>query len=165
MVNDMDGCQQVRDMLADYRTGMLTARKSAWLEWHIQQCAGCANELGALDEVLALVEANAAEYEPPAGLWNSVYNRITSPESRRSTLFGGFRRWMAKPVRAAGAGLAVAALAIGIIVSIGPRQANAPAQVASNVEYVQGHALYAGQAPLADRVYLTVVAASSESGK
>jgi hypothetical protein len=50
------------------------------------------------------------------------------------------------------------------MISTGPREHITPVQLASNMEYVQGHALYAGQAPLADRVsYLSVVAASSET--
>lgn len=162
----MDRCQQVQELLADYRTGILSSRKVAWIEEHLEQCTGCANELSLLDGVLALVDANTPEYEPPAGLWNGIYNRITSPEPKRSTLFVDFGRWIAKPVRAAGIGIAALALAVGLVVSTGPRDVSAPVQVASNIEYIQGHALYAGQAPLADRVgYLTVVAASSESNQ
>lgn len=159
----MNKCQQVQDLLSDYRTGILSERKSAWVVEHVEECAECANELRVLDEVLALVDANTPEYEPPAGLWNGVYNRITSPEPERRSLLDGFRQWIAKPVRAAGVGIAVLALAIGLTMSTGPRDVNTPTQMASNAEYVQGHALYAGQAPLADRAsYLTVVAASSE---
>lgn len=152
----MDKCQQVRELLADYRSGILSPRKAAWVEEHLAQCLACADELHVLDDVLALVDANTPEYEPPAGLWNGVYNRITSPPLTR--------HWMSKPIRAAGVGIAAVALAVTLIVSTGPRDANPPVRVASNIEYVQGHALYAGQAPLADRVsYLSVVAASSES--
>ena len=160
LVNDMDRCKLIQELLADYRSGVLSSRKVAWLEEHISQCAECANELRVLDDVLALVDANTPEYEPPSGLWNGVYNRIISPEPKR----GGFGQWIAKPVRAISVGIAALALAIGLFVGIGPRDVSVPVQVASNSEYVQGHALYAGQAQLADRVsYLTVVAASSES--
>jgi len=156
----------VQDLLADYRTGILSSRKSAWVEEHIQQCTECAKELRLLDGVLALVDANTSEQEPPAGLWNGVYNRITSPEAQRRTVVGGLRQWIAKPVQAAGVGIAALALAVGLFVGTGPRDVNTPMQMASGSEYVQGHALYAGQAPLADRVsYITVVAASAESNE
>ena len=166
VVNDMDRCQQVQDLLADYRTGILSPRRIAWIEEHLRQCMECANELRLLDGVLALVDANTPECEPPAGLWNGVYNRITCPEPKRLALLNGFGQWIAKPVRAAGVGIAALALAVTLVVSTGPRDVGTPVQVASNAEYVQGHALYAGQAPLADRVsFLTVVDASSESNE
>lgn len=156
-----DKCQQARELLAGYRTGILSARKVAWIEQHLNECSECAEELRVLDDVLAMVDENKPEYEPPVGLWNGVYNRITSPESRPSRAY-----WLSKPVHAAGVGLATLVLAIGLIVSSGTHHEVLRGQkVAStqNIEYVQGHALYAGQAPLADRVsYLAVVAASSE---
>ena len=162
----MDRCQQTQELLADYRTGVLGSRKIAWIEEHIAQCAECATELRLLDGALALVDANTPAYEPPAGLWHGVYNRITSSTPERSSLFGGFRRWIARPVQAAGVGLAALALTISLAMVTGPRNVSGPVEAASNMEYVQGHALYAGQAPLADRAaYLSVVAASSESGE
>jgi len=162
----MDRCQQTQELLADYRSGVLSSRKAAWIEEHIAQCAECARELRVLDGALALVEANTPEYEPPAGLWNGVYNRITSPEPEPSSVFGDLRRWIARPVQAAGVGVAALALTISLVVITGPHNVSAPVEAASNMEYVQGHALYAGQAPLADRAaYLSVVAASSESGE
>jgi anti-sigma-K factor RskA len=162
----MDRCQQVQKLLPDYRTGILSAGKSAWLEEHLRECEDCANELRVLDEVLAIVEENTHQQEPPAGLWNGVYNRITSPEPDRSALPGGFKRWLSGPVRVAGVGVAVLGLAVGLIINTIPRAEKTPMQVASNSEYIQGHALYAGQAPFADRAnYIAVVAASSQSSE
>jgi hypothetical protein len=156
----MDTCEKVQGLLADYRAENLGLRKSASVEGHLRQCPDCANELRVLDDVLALLEANMPECEPPVGLWNGVHNRITSPEPIGHSV----RDWISRPIRAAGIGVAALALAIGLMISTGPREHITPVQLASNMEYVQGHALYAGQAPLADRVsYLSVVAASSET--
>ena len=164
MVNDMDECKRVQDLLADYRTGLLSGRKLAWVEGHLQRCAKCADELHALDGVLALVDAATSQREPPPGLWNGIYNRITSPEPEPLSPVDRLRQWIAKPVRAAGLGIAALALAVGLIVSNSPHETNTPMQMASSTEYVQGHALYAGQAPFADRLnYLTVVDESSGS--
>ncbi|MHB9036408.1 MAG: zf-HC2 domain-containing protein [Armatimonadota bacterium] len=160
----MDDCHKIQELLADYRTGVLSSRKVAWLEDHLKQCFNCENELHVLDDVLALVDANTPECEPPVGLWNGVYNRITSPEPRRSNIIDRFGHWISKPIRAAGVGVAALALAVSLIIGMGPRDSVVPVRVTSNLEYVQGHALYAGQAQLADRVsYLSVVAASSAS--
>ena len=161
----MNRCQKTQELLADYRTGILSSSKNAWIEEHIKQCQDCAEELHLLDGVLALVDANTPEYEAPAGLWNGVYNRITSPEHAQSGLLDAFRHRVTSPIRAAGVGVAVVALAAGIMLSMATHSPGKPVQVASNIEYIQGHALYAGHAPLADRVsYLSVVAAS-ESNK
>jgi hypothetical protein len=71
--------------------------------------------------------------------------------------------FIARPVQAVSVSVAALALAVGLIMSTGPRDISTPVQ-AANAGYVQGHVLYAGQAPLADHVsYTTVVSASSES--
>jgi anti-sigma factor RsiW len=152
----MGDCEKLRAYLADYRTGSLGEGKCRWMDDHLSHCPDCARELKALDDVLALVSSNIPIYEPPVGLWNGVYNRITSePERRR---FAGL-------IRAAGAATAVVVLAAGLILSGVGRHNVAPVQMAANDEYVQGHVLYAGEAPFADRVsYLSVVAASESGG-
>jgi anti-sigma-K factor RskA len=158
----MNKCKQTQKLLADYRSGILNPRQTAAVKDHIKQCVDCANELRVLDDVLALIDSNTPQYEPPIGLWNGVNNRITAPEPR----YPIFKRLMSRPLQTAGAGVAAIALAISLIVSTTRHETVQPVHVASNVQYIQGHALYAGQAPLADRVsYLSVVVASSESDK
>ena len=111
-----------------------------------------------LDSVLALVNANTPEVEPPAGLWNGVADRIASPERRRWAL--------TEPLRLAGVSAAALAVILGVIIGGVHHDSIVPLRVASNNEYVQGHALYAGQAPLADRVsYLSLVASSEVQSK
>ncbi len=156
----MDKCQKVRESLAEYRTASLRSGKNARIEEHLKSCLECASELQILDDVLALVAANTPELEPPAGLWNGVYNRISQPQMLRSAI----RHWMMRSWRIAGTGIAALALILTVTFSASHRSVVAPVRIASNNEYIQGHALYAGQSPLADRVsYLSVVAVSARA--
>lgn len=147
-------------MLADYRTGILRGRDLRLVESHLAECPACARELRVLDEVLALVSDSTAESEPPAGLWNGVANRIAAPERSYRPAFA----W--RPLRIAGVGAATIALAVGIWLGGMRQEPVTPIRIASSNEYVQGHALYAGQAPLADRVsYLSLVASGEPQHK
>lgn len=154
----MDKCQNVQGILADYRTGLLSDGKRGWVEAHVAECPACARELEILDQVLAMVDENTPAQEPPAGLWNGVANRITSRGPARPN-------WLAKPLKLAGAGAAAFAIILGVVLSAGPRTV-VPVRVASSNEYVQGHAFYAGQAPLADHVgYLAMVSADEAKSR
>jgi len=149
-------------MLADYRTDALSPAKRRWVESHLAECSECACELRALDDVLALVDENTPLQDPPAGLWNGVANRIASPETRRSSI----GHWLTRPLRLAGVGAAALALILGIMFGGVRHDSVVPVRIASSSEYVQGHALYAGQAPLADRAgYLSLVASSDVQPK
>lgn len=159
MVDDMKRCQQVQNLLSDYRTNVLSDRKRAWLEEHLDECPHCTSELRALDKVLALIEDETPQVEPPTGLWNGVANRLSTPERRRVSS----GRWLARPLRLAGLGLATLALAAAVIVGF-DQDPIVPTRATTANEYVLGHALYAGQAPLADRVASTALVASSETG-
>jgi anti-sigma factor RsiW len=157
----MDKCHTVRNLLSDYRTGIISGRKLNLVEAHLAECAACASELRVLDDVLALVSDNMSESEPPAGLWNGVANRIASPGSSRRPAFGIWR-----PLRLAGVGAATLALVLGIWLGGARQDSVVPLKMASSNEYIQGHALYAGQAPLADRVsYLSLVASDESQPK
>jgi anti-sigma factor RsiW len=159
----MDKCHSVQDMLADYRSGLLSAGKRGWVEAHCAECSECAKELRVLDDVLALVDSNTPMQEPPAGLWNGVANRIATPETGRR---GAFGHWWTRPLRLAGVGVAALALVIAIEFGAVQHDSVVPVRMASGNEYVQGHALYAGQAPLADRVsYLSLVASNEVQSK
>lgn len=158
----MDKCHTAQEILTDYRTGLLSPAKLKWVEAHLAECSECSAELRVLDDVLSLVEGNAPLQEPPAGLWNGVANRIASPETRRSSI----GQWLTPPLRLAGVGAAALALVLGIMFGGAQDNSVVPAKMASSSEYVQGHALYAGQAPLADRVgYLSVVASNEVQTK
>ncbi len=150
-------------MLADYRSDVLSASKQRAVRMHLAECEECSNELMALDDVLALVETYSEQCEPPAGLWNGVRNRIEAGNAKRQGFGATLRDWLARPVHAAGTAALAAALAVVIALSGGP--VHQPTAVPMANEYVQGHALYAGQAPLADRPgYLSLVAASADRG-
>lgn len=159
----MNKCLKIQEMLADYRTGILSAGKSREIEAHLLECEECAAELKALDDVLELMESNSPQCEPPAGLWNGVYNRITSPEPRRSSFGDKLRGFIAMPARAAGVGVAALALAVGLMLSGGHDNQPGQMTVASNNAYIQGHALYASQAPLADSVSYVSLADLSDA--
>lgn len=153
-------------MLADYRSDILDQRHTDEIEGHLARCEQCAEELRLLDAVLALVDANTSQVEPPVGLWNGVYNRITQPQPRASVWRNIARNWLMRPARAAAMGAAAMALIAGLMFSGLHRGENVPPVSRADSEYIQAHALYAGQAPLADRAsYLTLVSASSGSSE
>lgn len=157
----MSRCQKIQNLFSDYRTGILSPQKCRDVEAHISQCPKCAEELRVLDNVLALVERNTTDYEPPVGLWNGVYNRITQAQHTDSRAAIG--RWLLQPLHAFGTAVAVAVLVAAIIVG-GIQRNDTDYSVASHsrAEYIQGHVLYAAQAPLADRAgYLSLVVATS----
>lgn len=158
----MTGCRRIQAILADFRSEILSPAKRRWVEAHLAECPDCAAELRVLDDVLALVDANTPLQEPPAGLWNAVANRIAAPEARRPW----YEQWLVRPVRLAGVGAAALALILGIVFGGVKNDSVVPVKVTSSNEYVQRHALYAGQAPLADRVgHLSLVASTQADSK
>ncbi len=162
----MNECEKIQQLLSDFRTGAVNADESKKIEAHIANCPECASELKALDDVLDLLKSNVAEYEPPVGLWNGVYNELTSPQRRERAIWAGIRDWFAKPVRAVGVGAVAVVIVVGIMFNIVMQDRKPAAQYAASSEYVQGHALYASQAPLADQVaYLSIATSSESSGK
>lgn len=160
MVVRMDKCQKVQESLAQYRTATLRSGNNLLIEEHLKSCLECASELRMLDDVLAMVAANTPQLDPPAGLWNGVYNRISQGQIQRSAI----QYWLTRPLRIAGAAVAALALIFVVTFSGSHRSGIPPVIIASNREYIQGHALYAAQVPLADHVsYLSVVAASAKA--
>lgn len=174
MASETDKCLKIQGMLADYRTGALRSRECREIEEHISGCSECDLQLKTLDGVLELLQDNVPDLEPPAGLWNGVYNRIAN-EAQRKPAVGRIGSWLAKPLRAAGVTAAALVLAVGVW--LGTAHAPAPntaysvrgpsstMQALAQNEYVQGHALYAGETSAADQVsYLALAAASGETG-
>jgi len=156
-------CDDIQQMLADYRTQNLNARQCGLIEEHLVHCKECAEELRFFDNVLRMVETNAPSFEPSVGLWNGVYNKITAQEPSSNGYVEMVRRWFAVPVRAAGVGIAVLALVAGVMLSGGSHNQTFQSNIVADSAFIQGHALYAGRAPLADQVsYLAVVAQSSQ---
>lgn len=120
------------------------------------------NEMHRLDLAMQLVEANGA-LEPPSGLWNGVYNRISGPDAALESPTRSHLRIY--PNRLRYATLAVtAALVILAALIFSPRQ---PAPLPNSVaaEYVEAHALGAETGLFADRFSLASVSASAEAEK
>lgn len=149
-------------MLADYISNVLRSGQRRWIEAHLAECSECAKELRALDGVLALIDANTPMQEPPKGLWNGVANRIASPQAPRRSL----GHWLTTPLQLAGVGAAAMAVILAIILGGPQNDPVVPVRMASSNEYIQGHALYAAQAPLADRVsYLSLISSDESQTK
>lgn len=147
-------CAEIQSLISEYSLGLIEGRRKAEMDRHLhscEACPACAGELEKLNKVLALVEGLDAK-EPPPGLWNGVYNRITEPATLRDRVFGSLHR------RAKGwsIGFATAALA-AILLFAHVHNPGVESTYAAN-EYVQGHAVYATQDMLADQVALNTVA-------
>lgn len=158
----MINCENVQRLLSEYSSDALSRRKRRAIERHLGTCEDCRHEMRTLDAVLDLVDSNVPDYEPPAGLWHGVYNRITAPQARPTALGTIVGQWLAKPVRAVGVGAAVLALIVGGILGTTHQQSTPELSfAAADNTYVQAHALNASRAPLADRVsYISLVAIS-----
>ena len=159
-------CEDVRKLLGEYRTDALGSRKRREMQRHIETCEACRQELDAFDSVMDVVASNIPDHEPPEGLWNGVYNRITAPETKPGLLDRVRDSVLRKPLRLAGAGAAVAALVVGLILGTvhdtGPGEQLALS--APDNTYVQAHAYTASRAPLANHVsYVSIVATAEQA--
>ena len=140
-------CQEIQSLISEYSLGMIEGRRKAGVEEHVAGCPECAREMEKLNQVMAMVEGLDAK-EPPPGLWNGVYNRITGPEKVRS-----WAHWR----RGWSIGFATAALVLAMLFGhIHHPPVNENTYAAN--EYIQGHAMYATQDMLADQAALNSVA-------
>jgi len=122
-------------------------------------------ELERLKRVMAAVEADLQPVEPPAGLWNGVYNRITAARKPgRKGLLDGL---LITPRRALSLAAAAAVVAGAVIFGVSthpPRpESAARAPEPATVEYIQDHASAAAYDAFADRVGLSFVASMPAS--
>lgn len=141
-------CEKVQSLISEYSVGMMGGRRKSEIEAHLASCPACAAELDKLQKVLLLVDGLDAK-EPPAGLWNGVYNRIINPEPR------AWRQKIRRRVAGWSVGFAAAALALMMIFTRSHNTGNT--YTAS--EYIQGHAAYASEELLADQAALNSVVA------
>lgn len=143
-------CCKVRKHIADYAVGLLSGRNRSAVASHLDECAECRAEFEEQARVMLLVES-ADAIEPPAGLWNGVYNRISAtpvhPSVWKQLKDGHYRRrarWS----------MGFATLALTALILRMTADMPHPAAGLETQEYVEGHAVYASQEILADQAAL-----------
>jgi len=141
-------CREVRSLISEYSLGLIEGQRKAEMDQHFASCKACARELEKLNQVMALVEGLDAK-EPPPGLWNGVYNRVTRPKTSKH-----WAHWR----KGWSVGFVTAALALLMLFGHVHHPPMSENTHAAN-EYIQGHAIYASQDMLADQVALNTVAA------
>ncbi|MEW6440327.1 MAG: zf-HC2 domain-containing protein [bacterium] len=128
------GCKRVRDRLKPYADGELGGSRKAAVERHLAGCEPCRQALRELEGLASLMAA-AAEIEPAAGLAERVLAEAgRSHRSRdRSLLRAGApaRVWYASPVGWATAGLFVAGVMAGHLLTTGLKQEGQPSPARS----------------------------------
>lgn len=142
-------CTTILNCMAEYAVGLITGRAKIEVETHLAECPSCRAEFEKQERVMAMVE-QVEPIEPPAGLWNGVYNRISATPARLTMwerlIAGRHRKTSRWSLGFAAVGLAALVL----------YTANTPQPVAGieALEYVRGHAIYASQDVLADQTAL-----------
>lgn len=143
-------CGEIQKLIADYSVGLVGGRTRNEIERHLAGCPACSSELERQEKIMLLVEG-LEPVEPPVGLWNGVYNRITrAPE--RLGLWERIRTGYAG--RSVGWSVGFATVALAALILFSHVHAPGPEVTYSASEYIQGHAIYASQEPLADQAAL-----------
>jgi len=154
-------CKRVQESLSEYSVGLITGKAFSEIETHLSSCLACQHEHEKLEKVLSLVD-DLQLREPPAGLWNGVYNRISSEPKvpERMSLGQSIAALSRRPVSRWSAGLATIGLAVALVFS----RSHAPTASGgySPAEFVQGHIAYSSQDVLADQVALNSAAAMTD---
>lgn len=154
-------CEEVDRLISDYSVRNLSQRVEEKVREHLAGCASCARELERLDLIMAAVEQEMIEIEPPQGLWNGIHNRLFV-EPRRRSWFGGLTLRPSK-MFAVGATAALATiLAVGLVPKSNVKVV--PTPNAAVMGYVRDHATAASSGAFADRVSLGFVASISTDG-
>lgn len=150
-------CEEVDKIISDYSVGNLPARARAQVRQHLESCESCAKELKRIEMMVSTIE-EVPLIDPPLGLWNGVYNRITAEPAARPSIID--RLFVARR-RTLSIGLGVVALASAVVFGISTQQSHrmAASPEPGTVEYVQGHIYAASNDVFADRVGLGFVAA------
>jgi hypothetical protein len=146
-------------VLAEYSVGLLKRRQADEVASHLQACARCSGEWKTLHGVLGLVEKYAA-VEPPPGLWNAVYNRISEDAPRTAVPLWWQWVWT-RPAPVLGSAVAALALAGTLWMfgtptgfrAVAPEEADRELIVA-----VREHALASADGIFADRAGLESLA-------
>jgi hypothetical protein len=151
-------CTTCKKLMSEYSAGMFGGAKEADLTEHIAACAFCNAELTKLQSVMALVEGLDSR-EPPVGLWNGVYNSITSQTHERERFGRKLGRIFHRASMRWSLGFVTAALTVLLMIA----HIHSPAPVTSDAytteELMQGHVVYSSQDVLSDQVALNSAAA------
>jgi len=143
-------CNETQKLLSEYSLDLVQGKTKVRIQEHLAACPTCSAELTKLERVMALID-DLQPLEPPQGLWNGVYNRITSPEAEhkvRQPAWGFFRRPVYRWVACLAAVLFVAIFTFSRAHYPGPQE-----HFVVN-EYVQSHVTTSSQDFLSDTVSL-----------
>jgi anti-sigma-K factor RskA len=152
-------CTKAKSLISDYSVGLLSDRTKSDFEGHLDSCPDCKSALEKLERVMSVVDSLPA-MEPPAGLWNGVYNRIAVDAPSRRTYSERLRDVFGLRSVRWSAGLAAAGLIIAL--SVSRVQTPKPIVAYAAGEYAQGHAIFASRDFLADQIALTSSAAIAD---
>lgn len=153
-------CNRTQELMSDYSVGTIRGGQLKEFEAHLSSCSACQAELAKSDRIMSLVESMDLR-EPPAGLWNGVYNQIMAdtqqkPLTIRHRVGGLFRntasRWS----------VGFATLALLVVLAFSRVQGPVVSKNYNPAEYVQGHVEYSSQDVLADQVALDSEAALTD---
>ena len=121
------GCEEYANELAELALGVLTGRERSRVLSHVESCPRCAEELEVLSRTADSVLQAAPDMEPPLGFEVRLFERMgvtdVAPSRRRRRLRPS--RWVPAVV-----GVAAAALALGVGLSVTSSPSTAPNQAA-----------------------------------
>lgn len=120
-------CRDIQTLLADYDSGAIDRKRSAFIQSHLAECPICCAELQAIRMAGFAVES-LEEVEPPIGIWQMIEARggafFTQPGKRQSW-FGTLRlEWAA-----ASAVMAILLFILSVVISLHSFQPRPPAEL------------------------------------
>jgi Putative zinc-finger len=102
-------CVAVRERLTEYALATLPPDERAFVDRHLEWCAGCRKEAGVLGEAASWVGFSTDSAEPPAGLEERIVRRVQASADRR----GPWRQRLRVLSVATAVALLVAVLGVG----------------------------------------------------
>lgn len=142
-------CREITDLISDYSVGNVSGDTRVCMDAHLAECPSCTAELENLNLVMALVDG-LKPIEPPADLWNGVYNRIAATQGPM-TIWDRLRAPLQVKTLgwSLGAAISILLMVMLFVGAKGPGRQMAPAIHGSN-ELLQGHLIYTGTDLLSD---------------
>ena len=146
-------CARVREKLTEYQLGLLDGAAAREMREHLDECAGCREELAALERLDALVEP-AEQHRAPEGMWRGVQARM---KPRRTPWWQVWRE-APKPALAMAAAMLLAIGGVWLGLHGGPADVQDYEVLAS--DYQEQQIVAQWSQPLADDAALGVMYAS-----